>query len=107
MAFVRLTYAALLALTTVNGQWGQINYSDSTNGSKASIYMLRATCVLSKRTAAYATSERMLNKGSANFSVSGGAYCQRMPMWRCQRRLAWAPGVPRPASWSVCVTLTR
>jgi len=72
MPFVGLTYTVVPALT-VDGLWSQLKYSDSTDGSKASMVVVRATYALSKRTGVYVTSGRLSNKGSSNLSISGGA----------------------------------
>lgn len=63
---------AVAPAVTITPLWARLKYKDSTNGSKGTLYAIRATYAFTKRTAAYVTAGRMSNKGSANFAVSGG-----------------------------------
>lgn len=69
--FVEADWAVTPAVT-ITPLWARLKYKDSTDGSKSTLYSVRASYAFSKRTAAYITAGRMSNKGSATASVSGG-----------------------------------
>jgi predicted porin len=56
---------------TLDGGVMNLNFKNSANG--ATMYAVRGTYHLSKRTAAYASLANLSNDGVSNFSVSGGA----------------------------------
>lgn len=57
---------------TVTPLLARLKYQDSTDGSKSTLYSVRAAYAFTKRTSAYITSGRMQNRGSANNGVSSG-----------------------------------
>jgi predicted porin len=69
--FVEADWAVTPAVT-ITPLWARLKYKDSTDGSKSTLFSLRAAYAFSKRTAAYVTAGRMSNKGSASAAVSGG-----------------------------------
>lgn len=63
---------AVTPAITITPLWARLKYKDSTNGSKSTLYSIRAGYAFTKRTSAYVTAGRISNKGSANQALSGG-----------------------------------
>lgn len=63
---------AITPAITITPLWARLKYKDSTDGSKSTLYSIRAGYAFTKRTSAYVTAGRMSNKGSATAGVSGG-----------------------------------
>jgi len=71
LAYLEADYAFTPAFSLI-GLVARLKYKDSTDGSQSTVYALRGSYALSKRTAVYLVGGRMSNKGSANAGLSSG-----------------------------------
>lgn len=71
LVFAQADWAVTPAVT-ITPLWARLKYKDSSDGSKSTMYSIRAGYALSKRTALYVTAGRMSNKGTAVAAISGG-----------------------------------